>query len=203
MITAPGGISGSYTIPGSVTSIGGYAFDDCDSLAAVTIQDGVTSIGDYAFRDCDSLTKVTIPGSVTSIGGYAFYNCGSLKEIFFKGNAPVFWRNDVFENVTATAYYPGNDPTWTEEVRQNYGGNITWVAYQEENPAPDVLLGDVTGDGKVTAADYSRLLAHVKKVNLITDEASLKAADVTGDGKVTAADYSRLLAHVKKINLLW
>ena len=65
------------------------------------------------------------------------------------------------------------------------------------------LLGDVTGDGKVTATDYSRLLAHVKKVDLITDEATLKVADVTGDGKVTATDYSRLLAHVKKVDPLW
>ena len=27
--------------------------------------------------------------------------------------------------------------------------------------------GDVTGDGKITATDYSRLLAHVKKVSLL------------------------------------
>ena len=65
------------------------------------------------------------------------------------------------------------------------------------------LLGDVTGDGKVTAADYSRLLAHVKKISLITDEGALWAADVTQDGKITATDYSRLLAHVKKLAPLW
>ena len=64
-------------------------------------------------------------------------------------------------------------------------------------------LGDVTCDGEVTATDYSRLLAHVKKVSIITDEATLEAADVTGDGKITATDYSRLLAHVKKVSPLW
>ena len=40
-----------------------------------TIPDSVTSIGGYAFLGCTSLTSITIPDSVTSIGGYAFYSC--------------------------------------------------------------------------------------------------------------------------------
>ena len=58
----------SVTIGNSVTSIGDYAFYDCDGLTSVTIGNSVTSIGDYAFFDCDGLTKVTIPDSVISIG---------------------------------------------------------------------------------------------------------------------------------------
>ena len=64
-------------------------------------------------------------------------------------------------------------------------------------------VGDITGDGKVTATDYSRLLAHVKKTGAIADSYLLLSADVTGDGKITATDYSRLLAHVKKVSPLW
>ena len=37
------------------------------SIKSVIIESGVTSIGDYAFYDCDSLTRVTIGNSVTSI----------------------------------------------------------------------------------------------------------------------------------------
>lgn len=66
----------------------------------------------------------------------------------------------------------------------------------------DYLLGDVNGDGKVTLADYAKILAHVKKTSLLTGDA-LKAADVNGDGKVTLADYAKVLAHVKKTALLW
>ena len=36
----------------------------------------VTSIGDYAFKDCDSLTSVNIPNSVIGIGFEAFKNTG-------------------------------------------------------------------------------------------------------------------------------
>ena len=52
-----------YTIPDSVTSIVGYAFDGCVSLTSVTIPDSVTSIGERAFDGCTSLTDVYYAGS--------------------------------------------------------------------------------------------------------------------------------------------
>ena len=54
---APAGLT-EYTIPNSVTSIGGGAFYYYSSLTSVTIPDSVTSIGGYAFSSCDSLTSV-------------------------------------------------------------------------------------------------------------------------------------------------
>ena len=66
------------TIPGSVTSIGEYAFKDCSGLTSVTIPDSVTSIGKYAFWGCSGLTSVTIPDSVTSIEEGVFDDCSGL-----------------------------------------------------------------------------------------------------------------------------
>ena len=65
----------------NITSIGSFAFYDCDSLTSVTIPDSVTSIGSCAFNDCTSLTSVTIPDSVTSIGEEAFSYCSSLTSV--------------------------------------------------------------------------------------------------------------------------
>ena len=59
-------------IPGSVTSIGKCAIEDCMSLTSVTIPGSVSSIGEYAFRDCRNLTDATILDGVTSIENVRF-----------------------------------------------------------------------------------------------------------------------------------
>ena len=70
----------SVTIPNSVTSIGSYAFSNCD-LTSVVIPDSVTSIGDWAFYHCGNLTSVIIGDSVTSIGNCAFFDCSGLTSV--------------------------------------------------------------------------------------------------------------------------
>ena len=72
-----------------------------------------------------------------------------------------------------------------------------YVAYDKNQ----VLLGDVNGDDKVTLADYTLALSHIKKTKLLTGD-SLARADVNGDGRVTLADCTLILAHVKKTKLL-
>ena len=68
------GISG-ISIPNTVTSIGLYAFQDCDKITEIVIPESVTSIKEGAFYDCDYITNITIPNSVTSIGQSSFYQC--------------------------------------------------------------------------------------------------------------------------------
>ena len=85
-ITKYGGNADVLTIPGAldghaVTSIGDYAFCNCEYLTSVTIPDSVTSIGDSAFSCCFKLTSITIPGSVTSIGDSVFSFCFELPSV--------------------------------------------------------------------------------------------------------------------------
>ena len=128
LIQAPGAISGSYAVPDSVTSIGSNAFYWCDNLTSIYIPDSVTSIGHSAFEFCRNLTSIDLPVSVTSIGHSAFEECSKLTHIIFRGDAPQFGFG-VFNDVTATAYYVIGNTTWTEDVLQDYGGEITWVAF--------------------------------------------------------------------------
>jgi hypothetical protein len=87
LIQAPGAISGTVTIPSSVTSIGRQAFDYCSSLTSVTIPSSVTSIDYAAFRGCTSLASITIPSSVTSIGYDAFTFWTAQQTINIQGKA--------------------------------------------------------------------------------------------------------------------
>ncbi len=74
----PPGLSGSYIVPGSVTTIGNNAFAACYYLSSVTMSNTVTTIGAEAFAFCFGLTSVAIPAGVTSIEAGAFLNCHSL-----------------------------------------------------------------------------------------------------------------------------
>ena len=102
---------------------------EANNIQALSLPYGITSIGEYAFQGCCNLSDSTIPSSVTKIGNGAFSSCSSLTEIRFEGAAPGF-GSDVFSGVNATACYPAGDDSWTDAVRQNYGGTVTWKAYE-------------------------------------------------------------------------
>ncbi|MCR5664988.1 MAG: leucine-rich repeat protein [Oscillospiraceae bacterium] len=138
------------TVPGGVTTIGEYAFSGCEKLTNVVVPDSVTVIGMGAFSSCVNLTSVTIPNSMTRIESYvfsysgltsvtipsgvtyigwgAFNHCLSLNAVTFQGSAPEI-EYEAFSGVTATVRFPSDDPSWTSNVRQNYGGTLTWVPY--------------------------------------------------------------------------
>ena len=135
-------------IPDNVYNLGPYAFENCDGITRVTIPSSISAIQSGLFYDCDALVDVTIPETITSIYSYAFSGCDSLKYmeiptsvrslgaytfarltdagIRFLGSAPAFDAN-TFYKTTATCYYPVDDGSWTEEIRQQYGGTVTWI----------------------------------------------------------------------------
>lgn len=136
-------------MPESVEGGCSTMFLNCISLKEITLPNDLTCIWKM-FSGCTSLQSIVIPASVEKIGVDAFRNCASMKIIKFVGNAPAFvdaYNNvtDSLLNVTATAYYPANNSTWTSDVLQNYGGNITWVPYG--NVENRVMLDDTAFDG--------------------------------------------------------
>lgn len=82
-------------IPSNIKTIGNHAFYCCTSLASVTIQDGVERIEDYAFLTT-GFSSITIPHSVIYIGGTAIYSpSGSTITVTVIGytQKPEGWNN--------------------------------------------------------------------------------------------------------------
>ena len=123
------GLSGSLTIPNSVTSIGNSAFRGCSGLTgALTIPDSVTSIGQYAFYGCSGLTgALTIPNSVTSIGVYTFHNCSGLTSVTIP-NSVTSIGSPTFQGcsglVEMTIPFVGGSATATESSASTLFGYI-------------------------------------------------------------------------------
>lgn len=71
------GIITEVRIPKSVTSIGEYAFAECQNLTKVVIKGG-EFIGRSAFRDCKALLTLKLPSNLDTIDDFAFEGCTVL-----------------------------------------------------------------------------------------------------------------------------
>ena len=120
----------SIVLPESVKTIGNSAFYGCTNLSDIIIPQRVTSIGNSTFYKCIALNNIVLPENIKTIGNFAFYGCTNLRYIYFEGDAVNIGSN-AFYKVMAYMYYSKNNQTWTEDIRQNYGGNLTWLSICE------------------------------------------------------------------------
>lgn len=77
------GISGTYTVPASVTTIASGAFYNNNKLTSVVFADGsaLTSIEGAAFQSCYAMTAITLPAGLETIGHAAFSGCTELLSV--------------------------------------------------------------------------------------------------------------------------
>ena len=83
----------------------------------------------------------------------------------------------------------GDDPNAKDDPKQG------------EDPDETILLGDVNNDGKIKAADITKIAAHIKGLKTL-DEGQKKRADVNIDSKINAVDITKIAAHIKGIKKL-
>lgn len=93
LIQFPLGRSGEYVIPeGTTTKIADYAFTG-SKLTNLTIPGSVTTIGNYAFANMNYIIRIHVPEGVTNIQSYAFSSSSKLQEVFLPSslkNLPVY-----------------------------------------------------------------------------------------------------------------
>ena len=62
----------------------------------------------------------------------------TIYSLYFYGDAPEMAAN-MFRGSAVTAYYPVNNPTWTEDKLQSYGG--TWTKWSAWDPETKTVYG--------------------------------------------------------------
>ena len=87
------------------------------------------------------------------------------------------------------------------DLFESYSLTFQKERYTISLPEPEYSLGDVSGDGKVNAKDWSMLYDHICEVSTLSDD-QLQRADVTKDGKVNMKDWIRLYDHISEVKPL-
>ncbi len=124
-------------LAGTITELPKDAFRGCKALKEIVLPKTLTVVGDNAFYDCLEVEKITYPAAVQQVGIDQFRSSNrnvmpKLSEVYFLGDAPASIHKGAFRDVTATVYYPTDNDTWTDEVKQDYGGNLTWVTQESK-----------------------------------------------------------------------
>ena len=134
-----------------VTTIGDFAFKNCDNITSIILPTGLISIGKYAFYCCKSLTSIEIPTNVRTIYESAFSDCYSLTSIIIP-NSVTRIGNSAFEYCYSLTIYceststpSGWDSSWNPSNRPVYFGvnennfveinNLQYILDLENNTA--------------------------------------------------------------------
>ena len=90
-----------------VTSIGDYAFAECDYIESITLPESLLKIGGHSFSNCSALTNISIPNAVTEIGDGAFWYCTNLNKIIIPNNVSSIGINAFYGCWNATEIHIG------------------------------------------------------------------------------------------------
>lgn len=98
----PMGKKGEYTLPSTVTTVGDYAFRNCQ-IETFHFADGLTSIGKYAFYN-SSVKEVSLPSTVKQIPTGLFQKCADLTTVHLGKNTEML-GDYVFDGCPITNLY--------------------------------------------------------------------------------------------------
>ncbi len=96
-------------LPGTITTIDMYAFENCQQLKKINLPPSLTEIHDRAFMRCVNLTQLIIPEQVNfkftfsygNVDGLYFNDCSTLRTLIYLGEkAPAYWT------ATSMTYVP-------------------------------------------------------------------------------------------------
>ncbi len=101
---------------------------------------------------------------------------------------------------TVVFVFAGNDSVAVTEAETGTEvESVVEVESEPESEASSIVIGDVNGDGEITAKDARLALRISAKLDVPTADQKV-AADVNGDGDVTAKDARSILRYSAKLD---
>ena len=195
----------SVSFPEGITTIGAYAFVNCDNAAftTVTIPEGVTALGVNAFYNCDGIQEITIPSTVTTIEAGAIYDCKAVNSITSYIASPTNLHGYAiygYKN-TCTLYVPYNSiAAYQEADCWKYIPNIAAIPGTEPVSSDKEITPNVdpqhAGVYYSTFFDSSVKYALPAGVEAYVAEVSSNALNLTkiaGEGQTIPADNAVIL----------
>lgn len=200
LIFAPANLSGSYTIPDTVSYVWAGAFENCVNLTEIIIPDSVDTIYNQVFHNCTSLKEITIPNSVTEFGYEVFLDCTALERVTLSNQLEILdgtFRGctalksvDIPDSVTELGFKTFSGCTALTEVKMS--DNITAIGdYCFENctalteihiPETVTTIGEsaFSGCSELIAVDYAGYTAQWEAVDIADGNEPLLAAKLNG-----------------------
>lgn len=107
---APQGLI-TYVIPNNVTSIGEWAFCECNTLTNIMLPSSIKTIENNAIAYCSQLKSLTIPYNVAHIGDGAITGCCNLSS--FSGKYSSVDKKCLIFNGKIVAFAPAEITSYT------------------------------------------------------------------------------------------
>ena len=182
------------SIPGSVQSIGRYAFADCAQLSSLDLSEGIQSIGDFAFANDWQLTSVAIPASIRSVGEGAFSGCPIRQISLAEGNGAFVRKHNALLSADGKTLIRCEGVNLFGEFTVPDG--VTTIAYGAFSNCSDLI--HVNLPDSVTAIAY-RAFAGCSSLSSIRWPDSLETLNESAFEGCTALEEMRLPSGVTSI----
>lgn len=113
----------SLDIPGTVKTIGDYAFDCNYSLSSLTLHQGLEYIGNTSFGSC-AVTNLDLPEGLLSVGDDAFSGNENLKNVIIPASLNSLGTYCFDSNDLKVTYLPNNTDLLESEP---FGGSVSEI----------------------------------------------------------------------------